>query len=460
MENRPSDNSPFGRATPQPGSAGGAPSALQTGTLGALGRFWADSGGTIAVLAAILFPVLIGGIGLGVEASYWYMTQRKLQHAADIAAHAAGARNRAGDSITEIRAAARNVAIVSGFLAERGTITVTVPPATGAFAGDADSAEVLLTETWPRWFSSIFASGPVTIGARAVSRIAGGANACILALSPTADGALTVAGSTQVTLNGCNVASNSVSMTSFLMSGSNAKLTTGCAYAVGQASVTSGLTLTQCPSVRVNAPRVRDPYRNVPEPAIIGTCQNRNVGNPVQPITLTPTDTHPSGVKSMRFCTGLDLKGKVTFNPGLYIIQGGTFSVNGGDVNATAAAQIIGTGVTFYLASTANLKLNGNVTLSLSAPTSGPFSGLLFFGARNATSVSHIINGTSGSTLQGAVYAPASSIEFKGDSSASGGCTQVVGRLVTMTGNSTLGSSCANAGTKAILANEGVSIVE
>lgn len=447
------------RAPRAPLARGGSKVA-RAGALGPLRRFLADTRGTIAVLAAIVFPVVIGGIGLGVETSYWYMTQRKLQHAADIAAHAAGVRNRAMDSMDGIRAAATQVAIASGFLSARGTITVSKPPLTGAFAGNADAVEVVLVETSPRWFSSVFVKGPVTIGARAVSRISGGAQACILALSPVADGALTVSGSTNVILKGCNVASDSVSATSFLVSGTNAAMTTGCAYAVGQAQVTSGLTLTQCAAVRVNSPSIRDPYRDVAAPAIVGSCQNANVGTPTGSVTLTPTDSNPSGVKSMHFCSGLNIKGKVTFMPGLYIIEGGSFTVNGGDPNATANAQIIGSGVTFYLTGTTNLQLNGNVTLSLAAPTSGPFSGILFFGARDATSVSNVINGSSGSTLQGAIYTPASSISFKGDSAATGGCTQVVARLVTMTGNSTLGSDCSNAGTQTILANEGVSIVE
>lgn len=432
----------------------------RTARRGPLGRFRADTGGAVVVLAAILFPVVIGGLGLGVETSYWYLTQRKLQHAADLASHAGSARNRAGDTLAEIEAAAQHIARESGLPVEGGAITVNRPPASGAFTGDRDAVEVVLAETRTRWFTSLFASGPVTITARAVSRIEGGAEACILALSPTANGALTVSGSTQVDLENCDVASNSVSATSFLMDGSSASLTAGCAYAVGQASITSGLTLTECPRVHENAPVVRDPYRDVAEPAIVGSCQNRNVGHPTQATTVTPTDSHPSGVKSRRYCNGLDIKGDVTFEPGLYIIEGGSITFNGGDPNAVSTIRVRGSGVTFYMTSTSRLKLNGNVQLDLSAPTSGPFAGILFFGARDATSVNHVISGTSDSVIQGAVYTPASHIEYKGNSATTGGCTQVIGRTVTMTGNSTLGSSCENAGTQTILANEGIKIVE
>ena len=42
---------------------------------------FSDCHGSVAVVAALLFPVLIGGMGLGAEVGYWYVTQRRLQHA-------------------------------------------------------------------------------------------------------------------------------------------------------------------------------------------------------------------------------------------------------------------------------------------------------------------------------------------------------------------------------------------
>lgn len=422
--------------------------------------FLSDLRGGIAVTAAIIFPFVIGGIGLGVETSFWYMTQRELQHAADLAAHAAAARMRAGDSYQEIRAAATNIAVSSGFRAGQGTVTVNIPPATGPYAGAADKVEVLLSENHSRWFTALFAGNQVKLGGRAVSGIEGGSTACILALSRTESGALTVEGSTQVTLENCDVASNSNSSASFLMNGSSAKMTTGCVYTVGQAASTLGLTLTRCTQIHQNAPRVRDPYANVTEPAVVGPCESGNLGNPSRPDTITPTYNHPSGVKSRRYCNGLDLKGEVTFEPGLYIIEGGNFQINGGNANATAAAMIKGAGVTFYLTATATLVLNGNVTITLSPPTTGPTKGILFFGARNATSIKHLISGSTGSTLQGALYFPASHIQFRGDSTVANGCTQVIGRIVTMSGNSTLRSVCTVSGTAPLKANEGVSLLE
>jgi hypothetical protein len=107
------------------------------------------------------------------------------------------------------------------------------------------------------------------------------------------------------------------------------------------------------------------------------------------------------------------------------------------------------------------LKLTAKATLNLSARTSDPFSGILFFGSRTSAGASPTITGSSGSTLQGAVYMPKSDIRFTGNSATSGnGCTQVIGLTVIFSGNSSLQSNCASAGTRTIETNETVAIVE
>jgi hypothetical protein len=107
-----------------------------------------------------------------------------------------------------------------------------------------------------------------------------------------------------------------------------------------------------------------------------------------------------------------------------------------------------------------NIRLNGNIAINLSASTTGPTAGILFFGARGTTAINHVINGTSGSVLQGAIYTPTDNIQYSGNSAGANGCTQVIGSTITMTGNSTLKATCASAGTKSLLANETVRLVE
>lgn len=421
-----------------------------------------DRRGAVVILAAILFPVVIGGLGLWVETGYWYSMQRKVQHVADVAAHTAGVRIRAGDSKTAATAAARYIATQAGIPAA-ATLDVNIPPLSGARKGFPNAIEVVLTESHNRWFTALFAGGQVALQGRAVTVIEGDATGCMLALSGSANAAVSVTGSTNVQLTGCDIASNSVSATAFAMGGLGSALTAGCVHSVGGATPNSGLTLTECATVKTNAARARDPYADLAEPAIIGACNSKLVGDNKAPVTLTPTDVHPlgGGLKSMRFCNGFDLRGEVTLMPGLYIIEGGNLSVNGGNITSTTAAKLSGQGVTFYLASSAaEVKLNGNVTLNLAAPTSGPFSGVLFFGSRSATSATNVINGSSASVMQGAVYTPASAIQFSGNSAGTGGCTQVIASTITLTGNSALKASCASSGTRDLWASETVRLYE
>jgi hypothetical protein len=409
-----------------------------------------DDSGAAAVVAAIVFPVLVGGMGLGAETGYWYLSQRKLQHAADVSAHAAAVRKRAGDNKAGIDAAALNIARNAGFVASIGAIAVNAPPTSGAMAGSADSVEVILTEAHPRLFSSVFSSQPITMNGRAVARVIAGQNACALALSPRASGAITVSGSTSVNLQGCDVASNSTASDSLRITGGS--MTADCVYSAGGAVVTSQLTLTECAAAKLEQPIVRDPYASVPEPPATGSCQNKSVGNPNRATTLTPIENNAVGVKSMRFCNGMTIQGVVTFEPGLYIIEGGDVSLNGGD-------QVFGSGITFLLRNGASLKLNGNSTINLSAPTSGPLSGILFFGSRNNAGTQSIV-GNSASTFQGAIYMPSSDVQFAGSSATTNGCTQLIGKTVTFSGNSSMASSCDEAGTNTIETNETIAIVE
>jgi hypothetical protein len=406
-------------------------------------------------LFAFISPVLIGGMGLGAETGYWYFTQRALQHAADVAAHAAGVRNRAGDSEEEMEAAALDIAAKAGFTPDNSTLALEWPPATGPHTGDSDAVEVVLSRTMPRMFSALYSDEPVTATARAVSFVQLGTTACVLALAPTAPAALSVTGSSNLALTGCDIASNSMASDALSMDGT-ASLSARCAHAVGGASVNANLTLAECDEVREYAPVTPDPYRLVEDPSVPTTCNSntKNLGNPNTSTTVAPTSTMVSGMPVYRFCNGLTAKGTVTFEPGLYIISGGDFDANAG-------AVINGTGVTFYITSPNSVNLNGHAELNLSAPTTGELSGILFFGDRDASNITHRVNGTSDSNVQGAVYFPTTSVEYSGSATTGGGgCTQVIGYTVTFTGNAGLATNCTAAGTEDIMVNEAVVLVE
>ncbi|MHA1554503.1 MAG: pilus assembly protein TadG-related protein, partial [Alphaproteobacteria bacterium] len=296
----------------------------------------------------------------------------------------------------------------------------------------------------------------VSVNARAVTLYTNPNSACVLALAPTASDALKVSGAASIDLVDCDTASNSMAADAFDMYGSS-RYATRCLHTVGHAQSTAGLTLTGCPSVDELASITPDPYANVPEPAVEGPCYGKNVGSPVTSTVVTATTSHSSylesGLRSMRFCNGLMLKGDVHFDPGLYIIERNNFTVNGG-------ANITGDNVIFYFANGATSHLNGSAVLDLSPPTSGIYSGILFFGQRNDTSISHIVNGASGTSFDGAIYFPGQKITYNGGGVAAGGCTQIIGYMVEFNGDSGVSLDCEGVGVTNIDVAGTVEIVE
>lgn len=133
-------------------------SVLRSHCSATVGRFGRDARGSVAAIGAIVFPLLIGGMGLGAEVSYWYVQERDLQHAADVAAFAAGVRLNNGDSKATLDAVALNVASKSGFTPARGTIEVHNGPTSGPNAGDKLAVEVILKEEVDRYFTTFFST--------------------------------------------------------------------------------------------------------------------------------------------------------------------------------------------------------------------------------------------------------------------------------------------------------------
>jgi hypothetical protein len=416
-----------------------------------------DLEGSVSIIAAFTLTAVVGGVALAAETGSWYMKQRKLQHAADVAAYSAAVRLLQGDTKAEMEPTVQHVAERSGF--EPGAFTLNIPATNSTCAPSADCVEVIVSEDKPRLLTAIFSGGDVTLTGRAVAKVnrSGAGTACVLALSQIAPAAVNTTGNTSVTFNGCEVASNSGQEDSFSLGGSGAMSTT-CVRSSGGAYYDDGLTLTGCATPTTYGPAIVDPYEGRAEPEIVGPCDtgNGNYGNPQKTTPIATNYTHPSGYPSRRFCQGLNVKGVIDFAPGLYIIENGDFTVNGSDTTT-----LNGTGVVFFIAPSASVRLNGNATINLKAPTSGVYSGILFFGDRENTN-KMVINGGSSSTMQGAVYFPASPLEYSGNSSStgSGGCTQIIASTITFIGNSQLGSTCNSAGTSAIQTNLSAALIE
>ena len=392
-----------------------------------------ETKGNIAIVTALMVPLLAGAAGFGVETAFWYHKDLELQQAADKSAYAAAIEKRAGSNTSKILSQATYVATENGY--QPGTLAVHYPPSAGAYIGDTKAIEVELSIELPRYFTAFFFDDTVTERVRAVAIMQTAANACLLALSTTEPHAALFSGTGDLKLVGCTVMSDSTTSDSVKVQGS-AKVTTDCIIAVGDVSLTSGAAMTECPGAITNAPPAADPFADVPVPTS-GTTYTSTGGAVLQPGHYT---------------NGMNLSGTKTLSPGTYIVSGGDFKIN-------ANANISGTGVTIYFTAGTSVSINGTATVNLSAPTSGTYSGMLFFGDRSATDNVNL-NGTADSKLTGAIYFANQAIKYLGNFSGDGGCTQVVGKTVEWSGNATINQDCTAYGMKTISALQLIKLVE
>jgi Flp pilus assembly protein TadG len=252
-------------------------------------------------------------------------------------------------------------------------------------------------------------------------KVAPGQQACVLALDATASDAIKIQGSTDVSMPGCVIASNSKASDSAYRGGS-ATVKAACLVSSGGAVGFGSGTDLECGAPLEHQYPSFDPLEDVTPPAYTA-CQLIPGGKSV---TLSPGT----------YCNK-DWGGNITLNPGVYILRGIDIKLGGN-------ASLTGSGVTIFLMEGAQFTANANNVVKLSPPASGDYAGITIFQDHGNTSPL-TINGTSGSQVSGFIYAPDAPITYTGNSdmTASGECLRVVGDTVEMNGNSAVKSDCS-----------------
>jgi Flp pilus assembly protein TadG len=395
---------------------------------GRLSMFRRDTRGSVATLLGICAIPFICFVGASVDYSRALSGKTAMQGAADATALALAKQLQAGTSGLEAQSAfnanftrgdVRLASVASNVTSSANASTVTV-----SAAGSIQTA-----------FMRIAGFPSISLQATSTASVQTGITGCVLALDPQADNAVTMGGSTNVNLNNCSVYSNSQSANALSVSGS-ATLSAESIGAVGGISVSSS-NVTTTKGIEPHLQGLSDPYADVQMPSFSGCTQNN--------LSVKTTATIDPGV----YCNGISVNAgaTLTLNPGIYFIDRGTFSVNGG-------GTINGTGVTLVFTSStgnnwATLTINGNAVVNLTAPIGGTTAGLVVFGDRNIpVGTAFKLNGGSTQIFGGAVYAPTGAISYSGGSGTSTSCTQIIGDTVTFTGNSSVAINCSSYQTK------------
>jgi Flp pilus assembly protein TadG len=292
----------------------------------------------------------------------------------------------------------------------------------------------------PLTFGAVLGGQLLNIGAHATAAVfLSVPQNCVIALDPAASGAVTVQGGADVSVN-CGVASNSSASNALTVNGHVSVLNANSIEVVG--NYTSSGTVNPNP-VTGSAPAA-NPFANLAPPTSTAPCDYTNMS-----ITGGTTSLNP-GV----YCGGITITGNanVTFNSGTFIFAGGGLRATSNNTTLT------GTGVTFYNTCSSspcnggssgygNIDISGNLQATLSAPTSGPYQGILFYQDPTVSGIqTDQITGNSNLSLSGALYFPKSALKFAGNSAA-GGTPMIVADTVEFTGGSSyLGDSPSNSG--------------
>ena len=320
-------------------------------------RVASDARGGVAIIFALVFAGAIGAVGLSLDYARLTHIQTTMQGAADAAAFAGAKEMSLADARQEnipeiVKAVVRKYADADGAMGSKAETKIRNQPL---------QVEVRLERRVNLYFGGLFGTPSTTVEALAIAQVVGQPNLCVLALEGREPAAINMTHNSRLTGSNCAVFSNSNSGGGFAVaSGAQLVASTVCSAGgiVGQGSI--------APAPYQDCPQFEDPLGDRPEPSV-GRCDHIAKIIAARAVTLKPGT----------YCLGLTILGlaKVTFEPGVYIIKDGPFLVAG-------ASEIKGHGVGFFLTGISIFTFDPLTRIELSAPTSGPLAGLLFFGSR------------------------------------------------------------------------------
>ena len=375
-------------------------------------KFCPEDEGQALVLTCVGLFVLLLMAGYGVDIGYLRYQKHQMQKAAD--AGALGAAQAKLDG-SDWRLAGQHDSKINGF--EDGSdgtvVAVNNPPTRGPMSGLDDYVEVIVSQPRPNFFMKLLGLGTTNVSSRAVATVNGSGSPCIVTLDPgSAQTGLLINGTPDVAAS-CGVQVNGTASDALRING-NGTLRAGAAGAgigvVGGWSPSDGSGFTPMP---VNIPHFQDPLIHLAVPDTSGSCSTNAGPN------FTPG----------KYCGGITINGSgtYTFAAGMYILYGGGMKIT------STSANVSGTGVTFYNTGTAAgafaykpVSIAGGGTITLAAPTSGTYGGILFFQDRNYTCPAHgscnndtsTFGGGSNEFLTGALYFPGTDVTYAGNPSS------------------------------------------
>jgi hypothetical protein len=412
-------------------------------------RLRSDERGAVSIIMGFLLIPLVGALALGTEVSNWYMTTRSMQNAADAAALAA-ATNAGSNYDVEAKAVAARYGFVNG----TNTISIAVSNIAACPSGGNTCYSVTISGYVPLFLSQVVGfKGDTTLNGSPEKKLSSIAVAkqgsqpqdvCLLALagSGVPQGVRTN-GSPTGNMNGCDSMSN----TGAQCNGSNLGL--GISFAVGSNQ--------GCGASQIANPAITDPYAylasNIP-PVSSSGCggsypQESRHGNSYSVATSNQLSGSLNLGSGNNFkCGDQMLTADVTINapsgsPAVLVIENGQLDLNGHTLTTSSGSAVTivfsGTNGSYNHGPADNTNGPGGA-LNITAPTSGPWSGVAIYqdpGLTTGVDVSAAGNSPTWD-ITGLIYMPHATITLKGaiDKSNNGkSCVVMVADNFQISGN-------------------------
>jgi hypothetical protein len=368
--------------------------------------------GGIALIFALVLPVLVGLAGLSLDSAAFYDQQSRMQSAADSSALAIAKELhlfRDGESSLEEFGKSR----VETLLAEVGLVE---RPHSNIVRVDTEEghAWVEITMAVESFLpADVWGENPIVV--RAEASTYGAERLCVLGLHESSKDTIKADRAALITAPECAIQSNSKDpqgLTAGLLS------TLVSSYTCTSGGYDGALT-SFVPQPETDCPVLEDPLAERAPPKV-GGCDYLDFVSDMGVVTIEPG----------HYCGGLKVvnQADVVAAPGVYVISGGKLEVANN-------ARLHGERVSFYFADdAATLRFKDRADVELSAPTDGPMAGILMFENPSATQGRNFeIASDSVRELLGTIYLPRG--VFKGDGTAIVSAVQnVVGGIAATAG--------------------------
>ena len=392
-------------------------------------RLSTDQRGNVLAFTAISLPLVFGAVGLAVDTTQWIVTKRQMQQVADSAALVG--------SYTALRGGDIDYSVDRDISTRRGefvglTTSATLSPEDRP--GDPYAVAVRLSVPAPLSFAGMFLSKPLTISVTATATMIETDDFCAFALGSSTEAGIEIAPDTRLEAD-CGLATNSAAEAA-IIGDATSQVAAKKLFAFG------GINLAAQEGTRVRARALEqdDPLADIDPPSVPNTgCPN---------ITINGEGAGYTSIKPGCF-GNLVINGKATLEAGNYVL-------NRGNIVFGPTADVTCKGCSFFLTSDSVDTTPGSVgraridpaaTVTLSAPTDGPYAGVLMYqdprAAPEVKGEENVIAANSRSKLDGILYFPTQTLKVDGSAAPDLGCARLIGRRLVLQGRLVIAKGCA-----------------